>query len=189
MKASSQLPIHPFYWFRASRSVFLFCLALIMIIAVIFLVTGVAYAQDTDPNVPTDDEVNAIAKEMYCPVCENVPLDVCGTQACAQWRALIREKLGEGWTEEQIKQYFVDQYGARVLSEPPAEGLNWLVYVVPPIAFLAGAFILYRGIQSWRQIEPEGGFDPRMAEENEEPIDEIDEYMARLEEELRRSER
>lgn len=143
-------------------------------------------AQDSDPSVPSDDEVNAIAKEMYCPVCENVPLDVCGTQACAQWRALIREKLSEGWTEEQIKQYFVDQYGDRVLAEPPAKGLNWLVYVVPPIAFLAGFFILYRGIQSWRQIEPEEDHESPAAEAGEEPVDE---YMALLEEELRRSER
>ncbi len=31
---------------------------------------------------PTDDEVNRIAKQLYCPVCENTPLDVCPTQAC-----------------------------------------------------------------------------------------------------------
>ena len=42
---------------------------------------------------PSANEVNAVAKQLYCPVCENVPLDVCPTQACAQWRATIREKL------------------------------------------------------------------------------------------------
>jgi cytochrome c-type biogenesis protein CcmH/NrfF len=56
----------------------------------------VASAQDTEPTGPTDDEVNAIAKQLYCPVCENIPLDVCPTQACAQWRDLIREKLARG---------------------------------------------------------------------------------------------
>ena len=48
---------------------------------------------------PSDDEVNAIAKQLFCPVCENTPLDVCPTQACAQWRELIREKLAAGWSE------------------------------------------------------------------------------------------
>ena len=43
---------------------------------------AVSYAQDTSP--VTDDEVNALAQELYCPVCENVPLDVCPTRACAQ---------------------------------------------------------------------------------------------------------
>ncbi len=99
----------------------------------------------------TDDQVNAIAKQLYCPVCENIPLDVCATQACAQWRELIREKLAQGWSEEQIKQYFVDQYGDRVLATPPARGLNWLVYIIPPLAILAGIFILYSAFRAWRK--------------------------------------
>jgi len=47
----------------------------------------------------TDNQVNAVAHELYCPVCENIPLDVCPTQACAQWRELIRQQLGQGMTK------------------------------------------------------------------------------------------
>lgn len=100
-------------------------------------------------STPTDDEVNAIAKQLYCPVCENTPLDVCPTEACRQWRELIRQQLADGWTEDQIKQYFVDNYGARVLSEPPRTGLNWVVYLLPPALILAGAFVLFRAMRSW----------------------------------------
>ena len=146
---------------------------------------AVVSAQETDPNFPTDDDVNAIAKELYCPVCENVPLDVCGTQACAQWRELIREKLVEGWSEDEIRAYFSDQYGDRVLSEPPARGLNWLVYVIPPLIFFAGAFFLYRGFTAWKKL------DVDETDEFEEPNAEIeseveDEYMTRMEEELKK---
>jgi len=84
----------------------------------------VAYAQDP---TPSDDQVNAIASQLYCPVCENTPLDVCPTEALRQWRALIRQMISEGKTEDEIKQYFVENYGARVLGAPPATGLNWLV--------------------------------------------------------------
>lgn len=131
---------------------------------------------------PTDDDVNAIASQLYCPVCENVPLDVCPTQACVQWRATIREKLAAGWSEDEIKQYFVEQYGARVLATPPAEGLNWLVYVLPPAALLAGAFVLFRAVRTWR-VEPEPAASPVIPEEAEE-----DPYLAKLEEELKRRE-
>jgi cytochrome c-type biogenesis protein CcmH len=138
-----------------------------------------AFAQENNPEYPSDDEINAIASQLYCPVCENVPLDVCGTQACAQWRALIREKLIEGWTEDQIKDYFSTQYGDRVLAEPPARGINWLVYVIPPLVFIAGAFFLYRGFATWRQMDVES--ELLKAEiETEEDI-----YMAQLEEELK----
>ena len=135
------------------------------------------YAQGDSPS---DDDVNAIASGLYCPVCENVPLDVCPTQACEQWRATIREKLEIGWNDEQIKQYFVDQYGARVLATPPAEGLNWLVYILPPLAFLGGAIVLFRVFQSWRSEKPEVA---------QEIITNDDPYMARIEEELERRER
>jgi cytochrome c-type biogenesis protein CcmH len=130
------------------------------------------------PQPPSDDEVNAIAHQLYCPVCENVPLDVCPTEACAQWRATIREKLAAGWSEGQIKDYFVEQYGARVLATPPASGLNWLVYILPPAAFVAGAYILYRAFRSWgKPIETGGSAAPDTSD---------DPYVARLEEELRR---
>jgi cytochrome c-type biogenesis protein CcmH len=129
---------------------------------------------------PSDDDVNAIARQLFCPVCENTPLDVCPTQACAQWRALIREKLSEGWTAEQIKQYFADQYGARVLAEPPRQGLNWLVYIIPPVLMLIGVYILFRAFQSMRK--------PVLVDVDEAETDEpnADEYLRRVEEELKK---
>jgi cytochrome c-type biogenesis protein CcmH len=156
-------------------------LSVILILIIGFSMASIVTAQETDPGTISDDQVNAIAKQLYCPVCENIPLDVCGTQACAQWRELIREKLAQDWTEDEIKEYFVLQYGDRVLAEPPRRGLNLLVYIVPPVAFLAGAFILFRGIKSWRQM---AASDKLEIEVDPEPLDD---YVARLEEELRRS--
>jgi cytochrome c-type biogenesis protein CcmH len=127
---------------------------------------------------PTDDEVNRIAKQLYCPVCESTPLDVCPTEACRQWRELIRTMLAEGKTEQEIQQYFVAQYGARVLAEPP----NRLVtYLVPALGILLGVFLLLRGFQVWKKpvasqaMEPKAGATP-------------DPYIARLEEELKKQE-
>jgi len=160
---------------------FTFSVILLVLFITLLPLTAVS-AQESNPNQPTDDEVNAIAKQLYCPVCENVPLDVCGTQACAQWRDLIREKLAEGWTEDEIKEYFSNQYGDRVLAAPPARGLNWLVYIIPPLVFIAGAIFLYRGFTVWRQMtdKPDG----ELVTEVEPEIQ--DDYMARLEEELKK---
>lgn len=159
-----------------------------LLLAVLFLVvlasilppSDGASAQEPPPSGPTDDEVNAIAKQLYCPVCENIPLDVCPTQACAQWRELIREKLIEGWNEDEIKNYFVAQYGDRVLAAPPARGLNWLVYIIPPLAIVGGGYILFRALRAWKQVPSEG--EP----EAQSKIEQDDEYAARIEEELRR---
>jgi len=137
-------------------------------------------AQQPTPGGITDDQVNAIARQMYCPVCENTPLDVCPTQACAQWRELIREKLAAGWSEDQIKTYFVEQYGERVLATPPARGLNSLVYLVPPVAILAGVYVLYRALRSGKRPAQTAAPTPDKTETVP------DEYMMRMEEELRK---
>jgi len=145
---------------------------------------------------PSDDEVNAIARQLYCPVCENTPLDVCPTTACHQWRELIRQMLAEGKSEAEIKQYFVDYYGARVLSEPPRTGIYWLVYIVPPLAFLAGVYLLFRAFQTWKRFpkepvtEPDHPSSPGSESEPAKGsgIAADDEYVARLEEELKKRE-
>lgn len=146
--------------------------------------TGLALAQDGGTGAVTDDQVNAVARQLYCPVCENIPLDVCGTQACAQWRELIREKLGQGWGEDQIKDYFVAQYGDRVLAMPPARGLNWLVYIIPPLVILAGIFILFSAFRSWRKPAQPAAIDPEVAPPPDSAVAPQDEYVRRLEEEL-----
>jgi cytochrome c-type biogenesis protein CcmH len=131
---------------------------------------------------PSDDEVNAIARELFCPLCENTPLDVCPTQACHDWRELIRQMLAEGKTPLEIKQYFVDHYGARVLSEPPRTGLNWLIYVVPPVAFLIGAFLLFQAFRSWKKLP----IEPAVGETAGSKPATRDDYVARLEDDLRK---
>lgn len=152
-------------------------LLLLLAFGLAFTITGTALAQDVQPS---DDEVNAIAKGIYCPVCENTPLDVCPTQVCAQWRELIREQLAMGMSAAEIRQYFVNQYGDRVLATPPARGFNWLVYILPPVAILIGIIILIRTIQNWKRPVTETPVDVP------ESIEEGDEYISRLEQELRR---
>lgn len=154
-------------------------LGIALLLIGIFLPTTAA-AQDP---TPSDDEVNRVARQLYCPVCENIPLDTCGTEACEQWRGVIRDKLQEGWSDEAIKAFFVEQYGDRVLAEPPRRGFNWLAYVVPPLAFLGGAYLLYRGFRSWQALDAERSASEDIQEVQEHSPD--DKYLQRVETELR----
>ena len=158
----------------SSRNTF-YVLLLTLVLAGLW--TGSASAQGP---TPTDDEVNRIAKQLYCPVCESTPLDVCPTEACRQWRDLIRTMLAEGKNEEEIKQYFVEQYGVRVLNEPPNRLAS---YVVPAVAILLGAFMLFRGFQMW--IKP-SRMESNLEDAKREAKPFQDLYIAKLEEELKK---
>src|SRR5512141_440411 len=127
---------------------------------------------------PTDDDVNRVAKQLYCPVCESTPLDVCPTEACRQWRDLIRTMLAEGKSDAEIKQYFVEHYGARVLAEPPNQFAS---YLVPAVIILLGALLLLRGFQMW--LKPA---TTEIVPAENEPQQPVDPYIARLEEELKK---
>lgn len=164
---------------------FIFFTLIILLFSVV-LVRSVTAQQPT----PSDDEVNAIASQLFCPVCQNTPLDVCPTQACHQWRELIRQMLAEGESAAQIKQYFVTYYGASVLSEPPPSGINWLIYIVPPLAFLLGVFLLFQAFHKWKMSAPEPTSAPNHPGRREPnpglPSTEEDPYISRLEDELKK---
>jgi cytochrome c-type biogenesis protein CcmH len=94
--------------------------------------------------------------------------------------------LAEGKTEDQILQYFVDQFGDRVLSAPPVTTkFNWIIYIVPPLVILAGAVILFRSLKEWttpKEAETDAGADSTRSEASSQK----DDYVARLEEELKK---
>jgi cytochrome c-type biogenesis protein CcmH len=160
---------------------------IILIGIVLFAIAPVALAQDGEPEEPptgevTDDEVNAVAAQLYCPVCENVPLDVCGTQACADWREEIRTMLADGHSEEEIRAYFAERYGRRVLATPDARGIDVLVWVLPPVGVVAGIVVLALTLRRMAPGALAAGAETEVAIS----YDDLDpEYVARLERELK----
>ena len=99
-----------------------------------------------------------------------------------QWRELIREKLKRGWTEQQIKDYFVQQYGDRVLATPPAVGLELAgLYPASGVNPTGSVYPLPGAAQLEARRRPAARAAP------ETPPASQDEYVARLEEELRKS--
>jgi cytochrome c-type biogenesis protein CcmH len=159
------------------------------VVAILLLIalTSAALAQDGTPPTPTPitrrevtaDEVNRIAKQMYCPVCENEPLDACRTAACQQWRAQIGQMLSEGQSEQQIKDYFVTRYGVRVLAQPPAEGTSLWLYVLPIVGLIVGVVIV---VWLLRRLRARGQQAPMVAAS---PESSGDEYVDRVERDLK----
>ena len=122
----------------------------LLVLAATLLVGAGVIAQGGSETFPTDNDVNAVAKKLYCPVCPNTPLDVCETLACQDWRAQIRDQLAAGWSEQEIIDSFVAQYGERVLAEPQRRGFTSLVWFLPVLVVLIGLAIVMQVLKTWK---------------------------------------
>ena len=102
------------------------------------------FACASDEELPTlEARAQEINKTVMCPVCPGESIDQSQHPRAKAMRGVVDEKLGEGLTNDEIRDFFVERYGQSVLLEPRLEGLNWLVWVVPPLGILAAALALY----------------------------------------------
>jgi cytochrome c-type biogenesis protein CcmH len=91
----------------------------------------------------------------------------------------IRELIVEGRSDEEIRAFFVDRYGAWILLEPPKSGFNLAAWLLPGAAVLVGAVGLVLAARRWASRAP-----PRRSVE---PPPESS-YLDRLERELEETE-
>jgi cytochrome c-type biogenesis protein CcmH len=145
---------------------------------------GVALGQAEAPATQdvTADEVNAVARELWCPLCSGVRLDACELKACDQMKEVIAIKLAEGEDTATIKDYFLTQYGPQVLGEPPREGFNWLAWILPVVALIGGGYFFWR--TTHRLIRPAAA--PAGAGATPAAVEGKDAYERKLDEELAR---
>ena len=72
-------------------------------------------------------------------------------------KAQVRELLAAGYDEEQILAYFERSYGEFVRLEPPLRGVNWLVWLAPPLALLGGLVLVRRTLRRRRARDGAAG--------------------------------
>ena len=98
---------------------------------------------------PTLEETaQSIDRGLICPVCPGETIDQSQTELASQMRGLVREKLAQGQTKEEIFQFFADSYGYAVLASPPKSGFNMIVWVLPIAVIIGGFAILYLVIRA-----------------------------------------
>lgn len=92
-----------------------------------------------------DERVRAVASQLMCPVCEGRTVADSTSELAAQMRAVIREKLARGESEDAVVAYFVDRYGPSVLAAPRRRGAGWLLWLAPAGLAAAGTgYVVYR---------------------------------------------
>tara|TARA_B100001105_G_scaffold26928_1_gene18886 strand:- start:2933 stop:3454 length:522 start_codon:yes stop_codon:yes gene_type:complete len=104
-----------------------------LLMLVLFLNTS-CIAANSDFVSQEEDRINQINSVIMCPVCPGESIDQSQNEIASNMRAIVKDLVSQGKTEDEIKDYFVGKYGPVILLEPSTEGISMYVWIVPPIA-------------------------------------------------------
>ena len=133
------------------------------------------------PQRTLDQQVYDVGLQLKCPVCQGESVADSSAAIAQQMRQVIRQRLQEGQSEQQVLQYFEARYGKQILLAPPRQGFDWLAWLVPVAMLLLGLGLLGLLARDWRALERQ----PR-ARKLEVRLDdpELERYRTQLEQEL-----
>jgi len=101
-------------------------------------------------NRPTAE---AIETQLVCPVCHET-LDQSTAPIAQEMKQHIRLRLAQGWTEKQIIDEMVANFGPGVLSTPAKHGFDLLAWLLPLGGVAAGIVALALGAIHWSRRGP-----------------------------------
>ncbi len=84
-----------------------------------------------------------ISQELRCLVCQNENIDDSNAELARDLRLLVRERLTEGDSDEQVVAYVVDRYGEYVLLRPTLSAKNLFLWLTGPILLILGGILAF----------------------------------------------
>jgi cytochrome c-type biogenesis protein CcmH len=123
-----------------------------LLLAVALLAPSPAAQTAVQDSTTLDARTREVASQLRCVVCQGLSIEDSPSELAQSMRAVVREQLAAGRTEEEIKAYFVERYGERILLSPRATGFNLSVYILPVLAFLFGAAGIVVMVRPWSRI-------------------------------------
>ncbi len=144
-----------------------------------------------------DQHVQKLGAQLKCPVCQGESVADSPSDRAQEIRAIIRQQIQAGQSDQQIIQYFSDRYGTQIVWSPPWWGFSLLAWLVPVALLLGGLILIFFTLRDWRMpvvsiaantVEQGHSTTNIMHEEDAELADidetELAQYRAQLEREL-----
>jgi len=80
----------------------------------------------------------ALSEGLRCMVCQNESIDDSEAPLARDIRILIRKRIAQGESNDQVRAYLVSRYGDFILLEPPFKPETWLLWLSAPLTLFAG---------------------------------------------------
>lgn len=89
-----------------------------------------------------EERARAISKNLRCMVCQNQSIDDSDAELAGDLRAVVRDRIQAGDTDEEVYDYVVARYGDFVLMTPRFGPSTWLLWLGPAIVLLIGGGVV-----------------------------------------------
>lgn len=122
---------------------------LIFMALLILLSWGATSPARTVDEEAIDIKTRKIAKTLRCAVCQTESVWESNAGLARQMREVIRERVAQGQSAEEIRAYFLGRYGDYILLEPRKSGLNWVIWAGPFILLGVGGVALFLTLRRW----------------------------------------
>ena len=93
-------------------------------------------------NADEQDKRNQITKNLRCLICQGQSVYDSDSEFANSLKILVDKKLNEGFSEDEIYQYFKDKYGEWILYEPELNKNTYILWLLPVFIFLIGGAII-----------------------------------------------
>ena len=87
---------------------------------------------------------NRIYKNLRCLVCQGQSISESNSDFANTIKLVVKDKLSEGYNENEIYSFLVSKYGEWIVYKPPFSSSNLLLWTLPYIFLLLGAFFLVK---------------------------------------------
>jgi cytochrome c-type biogenesis protein CcmH len=94
-----------------------------------------------DPALET--RARTLSAELRCLVCQNQSIDDSDAPLAGDIRKLIRERIGQGESNDAVRAFLVSRYGNFILLKPPFEFSTVLLWLSGPLTLALGALGVY----------------------------------------------
>ena len=111
----------------------------------------------------------ALNRTIMCPVCPGESIDQSQVALAVQMRGIVNDKLAAGWSDEQVREFFVERYGPSVLLEPQTRGISLAVWLVPPIGVAAAIGVFVIALRHMRRRPTASDGDDEMSDDDLQP--------------------
>lgn len=93
--------------------------------------------------VSAQDRVDALSKTLVCPVCNGLSLDQSPSKVALDGVVFVTEKIDEGWSDDDIYEYWAGVYGTSAILDPGRSGLGPVLWGVPFALLLIGGYVIF----------------------------------------------